>query len=854
MSGFTDEEVQQVVDQFLLKRVEVPRLKTGARGVLVVKDRVYDLLTTALLLRPDSYFYLVRLAANRLSSQISEQLEALAVIQEAAPRVSRPSKLIDSTVDLANAQAAVLDLNAGLNSRSSGVRGSIGPAVDRFRRSISRFVSTELVKNVVTGSTVVETSEELQRKISTVWSGGTARHDAVVDLASNLVSALSILETVRLPESSVRDIAARISSRLGEVRTAMEGAAAPAESRMAMLELLTMRTLLTKASSFRNPELDLMPKPGDPTTGILLDSEGTPPSVSSTVSAPYNYGPGTSFAISVDGVALGPIALPGSSRAELRTKPMTPWVSPAAADEVAFELDGAAVVSYTVAAPYVDGPTAAADLNLNLPGISVAWDASTDQLVFQSLSSGDTSRLRALFDTAPRENFWGLAFPPTEVETSEVTGMPVSADQIVQALVPYPTMRVVIEEEVYGSFVGSRTAVIGEEAVLWDRVDSGADLTAAGTSATSASKNLEALGVTAGMFLHTTAPSVASYEIVGVDGPVLTLGTAPPPGVLTYRIGGDYRDVPVGARVQLTSAANPRNTGFYRVVSSEVARIELDRAIPVEDSALLATITDTRLVLSSPSTSTSGSIGVLVPSAGATALGFAVTASPIRAALTEFQITGDFLLRGVRAGDLITLTSPSAVVYPDLEIEQVTTTRLKIAGPVVYEPGAWSYSIQSARAAAYVELQAPLSQFLGDYPEIREVDQTVGRLSRGARYTANLQAVLDNYVAGLTALRTGLNNYVVSRERSIDNVIRTMQEQGFDRAIDLLLTLQLEELFTMSPDGVSYATWLIRQSATVAREVAPVSKSAASTRILQEWRPVSFQPDPFDPNSEDADG
>lgn len=852
MPGFTDEEVQDVVDRFLLKRVEVPRLKTGARAVLVVKDRVFDLLTTALLLRPDAYFYLVRLAANRLSAEVTRQLEALDVIREVAPLASRPSKLVDSTTDLANAQAAILDLNAGLGARTSGIRGSIGPAVDRFRRSVSRFVSTELTKNVVSGSSVVETGEELREKIKQAWIDGTQRHDTILTLGTAVAGALTSLERVRLPETAVRDIASRISTRLSELRTIMEGSSAQAESRMAMLELLTMRTLLTKASSFQNPELELMPKTGDPTTGVLLDSPGEQPRISSALSAPYNYDPGASFAFEVDGVSVGPVVLPGSSRAELRTRPITPWVSLAAADEVAFELDGGGVVSYTVPLPHVDGPAAALDLDANLPGISVTWDAGTNQLVFQSEDPGDASRLKTLFDTAPRENFWVWAFPPTEVLSSEASGMPVPIDLVVAELANYPAVRLDTVRSPLGSFVGQRTAVIGEESVLWERVDQGADLVASGNQATSASKNLEALGVLPGMFVHTTAPGVADYEITAVDGPVLTLSPAPPSGALTYYIGGDYRDVPAGARVQLTSAANPTNTGFYRVLSAGVARVVLDRVIPEEDSALFATITDDRLVLLSPSTSTTGSIGVSAPSTGATALGFAVTASPVYASLTEFQVTGDFLLRGVRVGDLISLTSPSAVSY-DAVITEVTTSRLVLDLLIPYEVGNWSYQIRSARATAYADLQPSINQFLAAYPDVRLVDQAIGRLSRGARYSAELTSILDGYRAALVGLRDALGGYVVSRERPIDNVVRTMQEQGFDRALDLLLGLRIEELFSMEPDGVSYTTWLVRQAATTAREVAPVSKSAASTRILQEWRPVSFQPDPFDPNSEDAD-
>lgn len=861
MAGFSDEEIAAAVDRFLLKQVTVPTLKTGARDILTARDRVYDLLTTALLLRPDSYFYVIYLARNRLMALVSQQIAALDTIIAAAPNTTRAAKLINSTTDLAAAQAALLDLSAGLNTRSTGVRGSIGPAVDRFRRSISSFVSGELTKNVVVSGQVTETGPELRSTIASAWADIVGRHPEIVRLAGNLAGALSTLESVRLPETSVRDIVSRIQTRLSEVRTTMESDSAIEQSRSAVLDLLTMRTLLTKASTFRNPELVLMPKTRDSSLVTFLDSSGTQARIQGTISGPFNYDPGAGLSLSVNGGTPVFVTLPRTtkgSRAELRSRVFSPWVAPTIGDEMSFVLNFSLATSFVLPAAYASGPVAAAALDAALtPLASCTWDAATNQLVFQSANEGDISHLRLLINTAPQQGFRDWAFPATLAPFIENKGEPVPASEIVSAIgQASPLVSADIVETNLASFIGERTSVGGEEAILWDRRDSGTDLASTGTTLVSSpSKNFETMGIQPGMAVHTTSPGVADYVIEEVNANELVLSSAPPVGALTYYIGPDYRTVPAGARVQVVSGANRDNTGFYRASSGEVARIVVDRSLQVADAQISVSVFQQLIGIEAVGTTTSAGVGALA-SAGATALGLAVAAET-RPLLTRLRLVGagDFLLRGVRTGDLLKLTAPSGAVYDDVIIASVTTTDLLIEQDnIVYEPGNWTYEIRSYRADQFQAVQEDANDFLSTEfaTNFARIDSLVGRLIRGAKYSGEIVTAITDYRDDLIDFRQGLESYSVPRERTIDNVVRTMREQGLDRAIDLFLTLEIAELFSMEADGVSYNTWLVRKAATVAREVVPVSKYARSDRVVQEWRTVSFQPDPFDPRGEDT--
>ncbi|MGA1354636.1 MAG: hypothetical protein ACO32I_07695, partial [Candidatus Limnocylindrus sp.] len=76
-TGYTDEEVRAAVDKFLLRQASISLLPNGARNVLQLRDTVYDLVTTVLLLRPDSFFYVVWQASNKLRGLVDQQIAAL---------------------------------------------------------------------------------------------------------------------------------------------------------------------------------------------------------------------------------------------------------------------------------------------------------------------------------------------------------------------------------------------------------------------------------------------------------------------------------------------------------------------------------------------------------------------------------------------------------------------------------------------------------------------------------------------------------------------------------------------------------------------------------------------------------
>lgn len=854
MPGFTSEEVRAATDRFLLKQLTVPRLSSGNRDVLSPRNTIYDLVSTTLLLRPDAYFYVIWLASNVLRGLVAQQIATITAVETAAAGVDRPFKLVESTAELTNAQAALLELNAGLNARTAGIQGAIGPAVDRFRLSVARFIGGELTKNVVSGGQVIETATEMRATVASEWASALPQHEVITARLELLDTAITALSAASLPETSVRSIVQKIRTRLDELKELMEGNDAVGQSREAFLDLLTMRTLLAKASSFRDPLLTLMPLKGDPTTGTLIDSSGVAPTLSGTVSGPFNYGTGETLQFTIDGASSTPtINLPSSSNAELRSQPLLSFPYPpvpSGAYDLNITYSAGTKAALSLGDSYATGTALAAAITSAAtlaPEVTCAWDAATSQLVFRDVAPADESHLRFNETTTNLQEYTDVILGgyPRENYAS-----PVAVEEVARAIeTTTPLVDVSVEEVVYATFVGERRAGLASD--VWDIRDENTDLSTDNAAATvsSPSTNFESLGIEVGWGMVITAPFSQTVAITAVNGGMLTVSPAPTSTVsgATYYIGPDYTSIPAGARVQLTGGDALSNTGFRRMSGAGlVAQLPITPTLTAEDSSLTVVVYTRFLELAARTTATTTGLGVL---AGNAAVGLA-TVVESAAGLTALQITaGDFLSRGVRVGDSVTLVSPGSITYAR-DVAAVATRTLTLTESLPYEAGPWDYTIVSFRHQRYSLLLIDAAAYNAtDYAgdDFSRLDPLVGRSIRGARFTTTISVPLASYKEALTKLQIALDQFEIPREVAVDSMVRAMKEQGFDRATDLLLSLDILEFFSMEVDEVSYATNLVRKAATAGREVTPVTKYARGHLIGQEFRHVSFQPNPFDP-------
>lgn len=230
---------------------------------------------------------------------------------------------------------------------------------------------------------------------------------------------------------------------------------------------------------------------------------------------------------------------------------------------------------------------------------------------------------------------------------------------------------------------------------------------------------------------------------------------------------------------------------------------------------------------------------VVTAGAGATALGLATT--PAAGAVTTFTAPVPFAARGVVPGDQLVFegdTTRYAVV-------DVAGTVLTFA-PARPLAGATPYRVWDGMVASYLSVRAHLDGLEQQAGwDLAAVDQAVGRLARGARYTRPLQLVLVGYQAALYELLTLCDGYQVEREPTVEEIVRVLTEHGFDRARDLFVSLQLSTFFSLPADGVSYRTWVMRSAAEAARVAAPVSKTTGDPTAT--WKTIAVFPTQYKP-------
>ena len=187
---------------------------------------------------------------------------------------------------------------------------------------------------------------------------------------------------------------------------------------------------------------------------------------------------------------------------------------------------------------------------------------------------------------------------------------------------------------------------------------------------------------------------------------------------------------------------------------------------------------------------------------------------------SSVRIPGDLVTLGGGAGDTILLD------FVEHEVAGVTSTSttstVELTVPVEYSAAPMKYSYKSAK---HLDLLAMI-EGLADYPEdlVDRFDVLVSQITTG-KSASRMYREFSEVKVILEGLQPVLMAYTSpGRSRGLDAAVAMMREHGMDRAVDMLLALRLNELFTMDRDGVSYSTHLARSAATATRVVSPASK------------------------------
>lgn len=201
---------------------------------------------------------------------------------------------------------------------------------------------------------------------------------------------------------------------------------------------------------------------------------------------------------------------------------------------------------------------------------------------------------------------------------------------------------------------------------------------------------------------------------------------------------------------------------------------------------------------------------------------FSGTAAPILGFALHTPATTDRVAIDLgRMADRVTPGDSVILGGTEYSIDGVGPGLVYVSGTQLPSPGTmWSgYRIESLAHRGLLRSIAAVS----DLPKVvtPDRDNRVAQVSRG-KQAADLKNELDVIIADIEARLQQFAGFEAARDYGVDAAIQMFREHGMDRALDLLLSMDFEELFGMGPDGVSYSSHLIRHSAVAVRAVAPI--------------------------------
>lgn len=331
----------------------------------------------------------------------------------------------------------------------------------------------------------------------------------------------------------------------------------------------------------------------------------------------------------------------------------------------------------------------------------------------------------------------------------------------------------------------------------------------------------------------TTSGTVTSIEYDGVkvsfSSPLAAgsyaVGIRPPPASLvglTLRVVDQWV---FGVDHRITSAT-PTADGRIQLLVSWNMYWMLYSAVQDVDYEVISDL----LLLGSSNTGVSARFEVqAVANNASVALGFPVTPVVVGQVDQINCSTADFISAGVVAGDIVSL-----VGLPDNEVEEVlgpTDIRLvdqipaTFGGQVqIYNRKYWRHNAMLPSLAAWTSApsQDDLSALVAESTRTSGAAGAAGDLST---MLSSLSSVASSVRSGLVSYRSGvgqLSAYMVDARNALE-------ESGADRAVEMLQTGRMPELFALTTDEASSSRLVLKNIRKISRKLLGTSVYAQST-------------------------
>lgn len=254
--GFTTDEVQQVVQQLVSTTIRQPYGALGTRQLDVPFADYQNAAAAVFLLSPRAPFYVLSLATKRLMDAVTSEANIVQQLLEAVQALSNKTFPITDLTGLANAGAALTNLNNASSARTSSF-GDLSkvPAYQQFINSTNAFLQSA-GSNVKLNGQLVQTPQQARAAIPGLVSQLKAAHTALDQEVRQLAQGMDNYNGVNLPSLVATSVISNAQGLLANQLAALSALTPDARLEMirqVVIEICASQAAVKTFSSFSGP-------------------------------------------------------------------------------------------------------------------------------------------------------------------------------------------------------------------------------------------------------------------------------------------------------------------------------------------------------------------------------------------------------------------------------------------------------------------------------------------------------------------------------------------------------------------------------------------------------------------------
>lgn len=254
--SYTSDEIQASVENIVLSSIRRPYDTLGVRRTDVTFTDVQEAAAGVFLLNRNAPFYVVFLAAQRAMEDAVTLGETVQRLMDAISAVGRDVYPVNDLTSLANARAALLELEGAVAGRTKSFGGiERVPAYVRYENNLNQFLSTA-GSAVKSGGQIVQTPQEARNVIHELVRELEEAHGELLQQVRLVQNGIQDFLSLNLPALVGAGVVSRARQVLDQRLEELEGLS-PTERltliRSVVLDLLSQKGIIREFGSFQGP-------------------------------------------------------------------------------------------------------------------------------------------------------------------------------------------------------------------------------------------------------------------------------------------------------------------------------------------------------------------------------------------------------------------------------------------------------------------------------------------------------------------------------------------------------------------------------------------------------------------------